>query len=76
MDKLSAFDLCLTNPEVYEYLNTKEGKVLKDYFYDEVTLKEAALKLHKHYESLLWGHSYLEKVINILTLIAIDLSDS
>lgn len=74
---MSDFDLCLTNPEVYEYLNRKEGQPLKDYLYDEIPLKEAAVKIYEYYESALWGrHLYLEKVMDILTLIAIDLSDS
>lgn len=73
---MSDFDLCLINPEVYAYLNRREGQPLKDYLYDKIPLQEAALKIYNYYESPLWGHPYLEKVIDILTLIAMDLSNS
>lgn len=67
-----------TTPEVYEYLNTKQGKPLKDYLYDKLSLREAALKSFRHYYLGLADKQpyYLQKVTDVLFAIAIDLSDS
>lgn len=73
---MSELDLCLTKPEVYEYLNIVEGKALKDYLYDQISLNDAALTIHRSTNSALRPNQYFEKVMDILTLIAIDLSDS
>ena len=68
-------DSWLTNPEVYEYLITKEGKALRDYLNDKLPLKEAACKLARHYNLALFYDESFQKVTDILCLIAIDLSD-
>lgn len=78
LTNMSELDLCFTKPEVYEYLNlnTEEGKALKDYLYGQISPREAAHTIHRSTKLALRPNPYFEKVIDILTLIAIDLSDS
>ena len=69
-------DPWLMNPKVCEYLSTEEGKALRDYLNDKLPLKEAACKLARHYYLELSYDQLFQKVTDILSLIAIDLSDS
>lgn len=56
----------LTNPKVYKYLNTKQGKTLKDYLDDNFPLKEAACKLIRYYDLELYYDQSFQKVMDIL----------
>ena len=69
-------DPWLINPKVCEYLSTEEGKALRDYLNDKLPLKKAARKLTRYYYLELSYDRLFQKVTDILSLIAIDLSDS
>lgn len=73
---MSELDSWVRNSEVYDYLTTKNGKPLKDYLLDKLPLQEAVFELVKHHELQLKFDESLQNATDILSLTAMDLSDS